>query len=66
MKNSYKLFLLLIFAVQTSFSQRQMDGVVQNYFNSIAEASDTKQADLSEWKITDIVPSLNQSSNLED
>jgi len=59
MKNSYKLFLLLFLAVQTSFSQKQMDGVVQNYFNSIAEASDSKMADLSEWKITDIVPSLN-------
>ncbi|WAC01143.1 hypothetical protein N7U66_13385 [Lacinutrix neustonica] len=59
MKNSYKLFLLLIFAVQTSFSQHQMDGLVQNYFNSISEASDSKKADLAEWKITDVVPSLN-------
>ncbi len=36
-----------------------MNGVVQNYFNSISEASESKAADLSEWKITDIVPSLN-------
>jgi hypothetical protein len=59
MKNNYKLFLLLIFAVQMTFSQRKMEGVVQNYFNAISETSDSKKADLSEWKITDIVPSLN-------
>ena len=59
MKNNYKLFLLLIFAVQMTFSQRKMEGVVQNYFNAISEASDSKKADVSEWKITDVVPSLN-------
>ncbi|WP_197077351.1 M36 family metallopeptidase [Lacinutrix sp. Hel_I_90] len=53
------MFLLLIFAVQTSFCQKQLDGVVQNYFNSISEVSDSKKADLSEWKISDVVPSLN-------
>ncbi|WP_452602834.1 M36 family metallopeptidase [Pontimicrobium sp. MEBiC06410] len=59
MKNSYKLFLLLIFAVQSSFSQRQVKNVVQNHFNSISEVSEAKKMDLAEWKITDVVPSLN-------
>jgi len=59
MKNSCKLFVLLIFAVQLSFSQRQVKNVVQNHFNNISETSESRQKDLSEWKITDVVPSLN-------
>jgi hypothetical protein len=44
---------------QTLFSQQQMDAVVQSYFNTIGGESNFKQADLSQWKVTNVVPSIN-------
>ncbi|GAA4111499.1 hypothetical protein GCM10022393_09250 [Aquimarina addita] len=36
-----------------------MDGIVQNYLNGLVTTSKMKADDVSEWKVTNIVPSLN-------
>jgi hypothetical protein len=59
MKKTYLIALALLFIGQTVFSQQQMDAVVQDYFNIVAGESNFKQGDLSQWKVTDVVPSMN-------
>lgn len=60
MKKLYLVVALLLLIGQNSFSQQQMDGVVQSYFSILAGESNFKPADLTEWRITDVVPSLNK------
>ncbi len=59
MKKLYLVACLLLFTGQTLFAQQQMDAVVQSYFNIIGGESNFKQADLSQWKVTNVVPSIN-------
>lgn len=59
MKKGYLWILLLLVASPTLFSQSQMDGLVQSYFATLAEESSFKQNDLTQWRVTDVVPSLN-------
>jgi len=59
MKKAYLIALLLCFVGQSVFSQSSVNGVVQSYFSILEGESDFKQGDLSQWKITDVVPSLN-------
>jgi len=59
MKRLYLIACILLFTGQTLLSQQQMDALVQSYFNTIAQESNFKQGDLSQWKVTNVVPSLN-------
>jgi len=59
MKKTYIIAFLCCFIGQAVFSQNQMDGVVQNYFNVLKGESHFKNGDLDQWQITDVVPSLN-------
>ena len=58
MKKIY-LLVLLSFIGQMTISQSLMDGVVQEYFNVLKGESQFNQTDLTQWEITDVVPSLN-------
>lgn len=60
MKKMYTFFLTAILLGATAFAQN-MDGIVQNYFGNHAQKSETGYSlqDASEWRITDVVPSLN-------
>ncbi len=53
------LVVLLCMIGQLTFSQNLMDGIVHEYFNVLKGESQFKQSDLSQWRITDVVPSLN-------
>ncbi|WP_378185932.1 M36 family metallopeptidase [Aquimarina sp. W85] len=59
MKKMYSFVLLFLFVGQTMFAQSVMDGVVKNHFNSATAKSALTAEDVSEWKVTNIVPSLN-------
>ena len=59
MKKFYVFALLFCLVGQQAFSQNLMDGVVQDYFNVLKGESQFKQGDLSQLRITDVVPSLN-------
>ncbi|SNR44532.1 M36 family metallopeptidase [Dokdonia pacifica] len=60
MKKMYTFFLTAFLLGSTAFAQN-MDGIVQNYFGKHTEKSETgfSSQDVSEWRVTDIVPSLN-------
>ncbi len=60
MKKNYLIVLAFLGLVQLTYAQN-VEGVVQNYFNDISSASDLKVTDVTEYEITDIVPSLNPS-----
>ena len=60
MKKFYFSFLAFLMIGTISLAQN-MDGIVQNYFGKHTEKSETgfSSQDVSEWRVTDIVPSLN-------
>ncbi|MDY8136463.1 M36 family metallopeptidase [Aquimarina sp. 2201CG5-10] len=59
MKKMYSFVILMLLVGQTLFAQN-LDQTVQNYLNDNAKSIQTPE-DFLEWKITDIVPSLNPS-----
>ncbi len=59
MKKIYFSAMLFFIAGQVFFAQSTVESVVQNYFNVLKGESHFKQADLSQFEITDVVPSLN-------
>jgi len=61
MKTIYSFVFLLLVTGQTMLAQKNLDGIVRNYFqdnNTLAKSS-LSELDVKEWKITDVVPSLN-------
>ncbi|WP_299685959.1 M36 family metallopeptidase, partial [uncultured Dokdonia sp.] len=60
MKKMYTFFLTAFLLGSTAIAQN-MDGIIQNYFGKHTEKSETgfSSQDVSEWRVTDIVPSLN-------
>lgn len=58
MKKIY-IFIMLVFAVGPIVTAQNIQGVVQQFMNSNIGESNIKAADVAEWDITDIVPSLN-------
>lgn len=58
MKTKYPLVLLFMLAVQFIFAQ-DMKSIVQNHLNKVNARSEFKQTEAPEWKISDVVPSLN-------
>ena len=60
MKKMYTFFLAAFLLGSTAIAQN-MDGIVQNYLSKHAEKSETgiSSQDASEWRVTDVVPSLN-------
>lgn len=59
MKKMYSIVLLVLLLGTTTIAQKNVDGIVQNYLNASAGEGDLKATDVTEWKITDVVPSLN-------
>ncbi|TYP76235.1 M36 family metallopeptidase [Aquimarina intermedia] len=59
MKKMYFFVLLNLFIGQSILAQSIMDGVVQNHFNNVTAKSAMTAEDVSEWKVTNVVPSLN-------
>lgn len=55
----YSIVLLVLLLGTTTIAQKNVDGIVQNYLNASAGEGDLKATDVTEWKITDLVPSLN-------
>lgn len=60
MRKSYLFALILVYTGLVAISQSTPEAVVQNYFNILKGESNFKGADLSQWEITDVVPSQNQ------
>ena len=60
MKKMYTFFLATFLLGSTVIAQN-MDGIVQNYLSKHAEKTETgfSSQDASEWRVTDVVPSLN-------
>ncbi len=58
MKKFYFFGLIICLIGQLGYSQN-VEGALQEYFNVLKGESHFKQADLAQWEITDIVPSLN-------
>ncbi|QIE59971.1 T9SS type A sorting domain-containing protein [Rasiella rasia] len=61
MKKFYLFAVLLGLLGSSTFAQTSVESVVQNYFNILKGESHFSEADLAQFKITDIVPSLNQN-----
>ncbi|MFL1894324.1 M36 family metallopeptidase [Aquimarina sp. 2-A2] len=59
MKKMYFFVLLNLFIGQSILAQSIMDGVVQSHFNNVTAKSAMTAEDVSEWKVTNVVPSLN-------
>ncbi|MBX2828806.1 MAG: M36 family metallopeptidase [Flavobacteriaceae bacterium] len=59
MKKILTFICMLTLFGQTMQSQDAMNGLVQTYFNELKAGSDFASGDLSQWQITDVVPSLN-------
>lgn len=59
MKKMYSFVLITLLIGQAIFAQNNVDGIVQNYLNSMTTTSNLTSEDVSEWKVTDVVPSLN-------
>ncbi len=58
MKTKYSFVLLSLLAVQVMFAQ-DMSRIVQNHLNKVQAKAEFNQSDAPEWKISDVVPSLN-------
>ena len=59
MKKMYSFVLLTLLVGQAMFAQNIMDGIVKNHLNNTTAKSALTTDDVSEWKVTDVVPSLN-------
>jgi len=59
MKKIYLIALLSCFVGQYANSQSTPEAAVQSYFTVLQGESNFKEADLNQWQITDVVPSLN-------
>ncbi|WP_299442924.1 M36 family metallopeptidase [uncultured Aquimarina sp.] len=59
MKKMYSFVLLTLLVGQTMFAQNIMDGIVKNHLNGTTAKSALTTDDVSEWKVTNVVPSLN-------
>ena len=59
MKKMYSLFLMAFLLGTTIYAQNDVSGIVQNYLSGNAEEVGLKTTDVAQWKITDVVPSLN-------
>ncbi len=58
MKKLY-IFVLFVFLIGQLLTAQQVDGVIHSYLNDTTTKSGLTEQDISEWRITDIVPSLN-------
>lgn len=61
MKKMYLLILAATLLGSTLYAQKSMNGIVQDFLSSNSEEVGLKSADIEQWRITDIVPSLNPS-----
>ncbi len=64
MKKVYSFVLFVFFIGQTTFAQQDMRSIVQNHFSdAVISTSKSEKTlnDYSNWRITDIVPSLNKN-----
>ncbi|MHA7057703.1 M36 family metallopeptidase [Aquimarina sp. M1] len=59
MKKMYSFVLFTFLIGQAMFAQNIMDGIVKNHLNNTTEKSALTTEDVSEWKVTNVVPSLN-------
>ncbi len=59
MKKMYSFIIFTILTSQIMFSQNIMDGIVKKHFDNVTAKSDLTTDDVLDWKITDVVPSLN-------
>ncbi|WP_299899593.1 M36 family metallopeptidase [uncultured Aquimarina sp.] len=59
MRKMYSFVLLTLLVGQAMFAQSIMDGIVKNHLNGTTAKSALTMDDVSEWKVTDVVPSLN-------
>lgn len=59
MKKMYAITLMILLLGTTTIAQKNVNQIVQNYLSSNAKEVGLKAADIAEWKITDIVPSIN-------
>ncbi|TVZ52568.1 M36 family metallopeptidase [Dokdonia sp. Hel_I_53] len=59
MKKFYTLFLMAFLLGTTAYAQKSMDGIVQNYLTGNAGEDGLKSTDVSQFKVTNVVPSLN-------
>ncbi len=55
----YYFFSPLLFVIGQSISAQNVQGIVQQFMQSNIGESNIRAADVAEWEITDIVPSLN-------
>ena len=60
MKKSYALVLIAFLLGQCMFAQNQnVESIIQGYLTDSTTRSELTAQDISEWEITDVVPSLN-------
>ncbi|AXT50625.1 T9SS C-terminal target domain-containing protein [Aquimarina sp. BL5] len=59
MKKMYSFVLFTLLIGQAMFAQNIMDGIVRNHLNETTTKSALTTEDVSEWKVTNVVPSLN-------
>ncbi len=59
MKKMYSFVLFTLLIGQAMFAQNIMDGIVKNHLNETTAKSALTTEDVSEWKVTNVVPSLN-------
>ena len=58
MKKMYSLIVMVLLLGSSAFAQN-VNGIVQNFLSNNAEEVGLKSTDVTQWQITDIVPSLN-------
>lgn len=59
MKKMYAIVLMAFLLGTTATAQKNVNGIVQTFLSGNAEEVGLKATDVAEWKITDVVPSLN-------
>jgi len=59
MKKMYSFVLFTLLIGQAMFAQSIMDGIVKNHLNSTTAKSALTKGDVSDWTVTNVVPSLN-------
>ena len=59
MKKVHLFALLIALIGQTVLGQNVMDDIIQNHLQNLITKSNLTTEDISEWKITNVVPSLN-------
>ncbi|MDY8137364.1 M36 family metallopeptidase [Aquimarina sp. 2201CG5-10] len=59
MKKMYSFALLIFLLGQTLLAQQNMDAIVQKHLNGLTEKTASDSGEQFEWRVTDVVPSLN-------